>query len=205
MFADACCEGNIKVARTILSSNRLSSSQTRALQTILSSLARYRDSSQTIQKRVHNAIDMVGYTLTIHNHKEIRDMTRHMENLAQENRDLTEKMKDMTQETSVVTKKLQELTQVTVDDSAIVNIITIVSAVYIPGGFVATIFGMNFFEFNDDTRNIMIGNDFWIFIVIWLVLIVITGGLFVGVWWVKKRNSGRRRDGNYEKVMISTA
>jgi hypothetical protein len=63
-------------------------------------------------------------------------MTRHMENLAQENRDLTERMKDLAQETSLVTKKLQELQQNTVDDSAIVKIITLVSAVYLPGSFV---------------------------------------------------------------------
>jgi hypothetical protein len=63
-------------------------------------------------------------------------MTRHMENLAQENRDLTERMKDLAQETSVVTKKLQELQQHTVGESAIVSVITIVSAVYLPGSFV---------------------------------------------------------------------
>ena len=39
-------------------------------------------------------------------------------------RDMTEQMKNLAQETGAVTKKLQELTQNTVDDSAVVSIIT---------------------------------------------------------------------------------
>jgi uncharacterized membrane protein YhaH (DUF805 family) len=66
---------------------------------------------------------------------------------------------------------------------------------------------MNFFDFNGDTQNIMIGKDFWIFIVIWLLLIAFNGGLFVAVIWVKKRNSGQRQqqDNTFEKALISRA
>lgn len=63
-------------------------------------------------------------------------MTRHMENLAQENRDLIEGMRNLAQETSIVTKRLQELQQDSVDDSGIVNIITLASVIYLPGSFV---------------------------------------------------------------------
>lgn len=52
-------------------------------------------------------------------------------------RDATNEMRNLAKETSQVTKRLKELTENTVDDSAIVRIITIVSAVYLPGSFVA--------------------------------------------------------------------
>lgn len=56
--------------------------------------------------------------------------------LDREIRDMTEQMKNLAQETSEVTRKLQQLTQHTVDDSAVVSVITIVSAIYLPGSFV---------------------------------------------------------------------
>ena len=72
-------------------------------------------SCKVLQERITNVIELVGYTLTLHNQletgkldKEIRDMTR----------------------------KLQDLSQKSVDDSTIVKLITILSAVYLPGSFV---------------------------------------------------------------------
>jgi len=59
-------------------------------------------------------------------------------------RDMTEQMKNLAQETGVVTKKLQELTQNTVDDSAVVSIITIASAIYLPGSFVGVSFPLSY-------------------------------------------------------------
>jgi Mg2+ and Co2+ transporter CorA len=58
-------------------------------------------------------------------------------NLDREIRDMTKQMTTLAEETGAVTKKLHELTRNTVDDSAIVSIITIVSAIYLPGSFVS--------------------------------------------------------------------
>ena len=70
----------------------------------------------------------VGYTLTTHHQivaakvdKEVRDLTSDMKKLTQNTVELTEEMKGITEEN--------------VDDSVTVKVITIVSAVYIPGSF----------------------------------------------------------------------
>jgi hypothetical protein len=75
----------------------------------------YLASCESLQERIKNLIELVGYTLTLHNQletgkldKEVRDMTR----------------------------TLRDLTQTNVDDSAIVRLITIVSAIYLPGSFI---------------------------------------------------------------------
>jgi hypothetical protein len=58
----------------------------------------------------------VGYTLTLHNQLESAKVEKKIH-------DLTEGLKDLTQDT--------------VDDSATVKVITFVSAVYLPGSFIA--------------------------------------------------------------------
>ena len=54
----------------------------------------------------------------------------------QELQNLTREMKTHIRDTGEVTLKLKNLTENTVDDSAIVRIITIISAIYLPGSFV---------------------------------------------------------------------
>ena len=94
-----------------------------------------------------------------------------------------------------MTQRLHQLTKSTVDDSATVKIITFVSAVYLPGSFIAvsisltvaeqnvadylqTLLGMNLFVFEDETSRLKISPDFWIFIVLWLPLTLMTGGVY---------------------------
>lgn len=50
---------------------------------------------------------------------------------------------------------------------------------------------MNFFVFNEQTREIVIARDFWIFIATWLPLTLITMGVYVLIvyfdrWWKGK-------------------
>jgi hypothetical protein len=61
-------------------------------------------------------VEQVGYTLTLHNQLEAANIDRQLLEL---------------------TDGLKRLTQDTVDDSATVKIITFVSAVYLPGSFIA--------------------------------------------------------------------
>lgn len=64
-------------------------------------------------------------------------MTREMRKLAERNRDVMVKIQDLTEQNGEVMGKVRELTQNTVDDSAVVSVITVVSAIYLPGSFVA--------------------------------------------------------------------
>lgn len=105
-----------------------------------------------------------------------------------------------------MTQRLHQLTKSTVDDSATVKIITFVSAVYLPGSFIAvsisltvaeqnvadysqTLLGMNLFVFEDETSRLKISPDFWIFIVLWLPLTLMTGGVYA---FIKSRPKSKK-------------
>jgi len=112
-------------------------------------------------------------------------------------------------ETAKVTKELKNLTQDTVDDSVTVQVITLVSAIYLPGSFVGvscsisippgessnmrpkTLYGMNFFLFNSESSSIIIAQDFWIFIATWLPLTFLTGAIYIFFIWMHARRNDK--------------
>ena len=47
---------------------------------------------------------------------------------------------------------------------------------------------MNFFAFDTDAKRIAIGNDFYIFIVLWLGLTLLTGAAFGITYWAKRKH-----------------
>jgi hypothetical protein len=119
----------------------------------------------------------------------------------QELQALTREMETHIKNTGEVTLKLKDLTENTVDDSAIVRIITIISAIYLPGSFVGvsflsvlcvhadicqSIFGSNYFSFNETTRRIAIARDFWVFALLWLGLTLLTAAVYMYTY-VRKR------------------
>ncbi|KAI8629047.1 hypothetical protein F5Y19DRAFT_88008 [Xylariaceae sp. FL1651] len=171
IFASGCCTSNLKIVECLERAGSAISGSPGTFSSMKAMLAEYIDSSKGLQARIRNTIDLIGYTLTLHNQLETARFDREI-------RDMTQEMKNLAQETSTITKKLKELAQNTVDDSAIVRIITIVSAFYLPGSFLGTIFGMNFFDFDMNQQRIAIANDFWIFVIFWVVLTFLTGGLF---------------------------
>lgn len=146
--------------------------------------------------------DKVGYTLTLHNQLETAKVDSEL-------RDMTKELQKLTQDTVDLTTEMRKLTQDTVDDSVTVKIITLLSAIYIPGSFVGvrivslphysnlaadyvkTMFGMNFFVFNPVQKRIVIAHDFWIFIATWLPLTLLTAGLYVLIVWLDARSNGK--------------
>ena len=85
--------------------------------------------------------------------------------------------------------------------------ITLLTLFYLPGSFVAvslgkllalidspadrdaqTLYGMNFFGFNPHTRRLEMADDFWIFVVTWLLLSLLT---FLGYGALLIRNRPR--------------
>ncbi|ETS76549.1 hypothetical protein PFICI_11936 [Pestalotiopsis fici W106-1] len=185
MFATACCQSTMTVTANVPTLHSHFKKELQSFASVQGVLDDFVTSSASLQGRVRNAIEMVVNTLAMRNHLEATK-------LDQEMRDLTWEMKRSGQETAIITKKLQELTENTVDDSAIVRLITIVSAFYLPGSFVATLFGMNFFNFDD--KSIAISRDFWVFVVAWTVLTLLTGGLFYASYQRKKRKQKHTDD-----------
>ncbi|GLA78427.1 hypothetical protein AtubIFM55763_011157 [Aspergillus tubingensis] len=113
---------------------------------------------------------IAGYTLSLHNQLETARVDREL-------RDLTSSL-----------KRLQEDNM---NDSAAVKVITFVSAIYLPGSFIVSLYGMNFFVFDEDLRQIVIAKDFWVFLATWLPLTMVTGLIYVLIvwfdaWWKRK-------------------
>jgi len=181
--ARACCTSNLEVVQKLKHNLfRVGDIDMEPQETILKDFI---NSADALQSRIRNAIDLVGYTLTLHQQletakvdKELRDMTRNLGLVTEEMKSLTEDMKNLTQDT--------------VDDSTTVKIITFVSAVYLPGSFVGTLYGMNFFAFDTVSKNIIIARDFWIFIATWLPLTLITGALYMAVLYFDRRAKGKQ-------------
>jgi len=104
-----------------------------------------------------------------------------------------------------LTEGLKKLTEDTVDDSATVKIITFLSAIYLPGSFIGvsicatpisvmhclyylkTLYGMNFFLFDQETKKLQVSPDFWIFVATWIPLTLITGGIYMLILFFDSR------------------
>jgi len=177
LFAKACCSSNLDIVEKLKNSAIGSLKDASSLNAQETILRGYVESSGVLEGRIRNAIDLVGYTLTLHNQLETA-------NVDQELRDMTKELRD-------VTKQLRDLTQNTVDDSATVKIITYVSAFYLPGSFIASIYGMNFFVFDTVSATITIAHDFWIFVATWLPLTFITGAIYVLTLFFDARRKGK--------------
>lgn len=200
--AQVCCRGNLELVEKLKAATASGTLTTAggALKQIVmeyeamgTELHGYLASCDELIPRIRNAIDLVcirknelplhnfrditetdkmqaGYTLSLHNQldtakidRELRDLIGHLEMLQRDS----------------------------VDDSAAVKIITFVSAVYLPGSFIVSLYGMNFFVFDTDARQIVIAHDFWIFIATWLPLTLATGLIYVLIvwfdaWWKRK-------------------
>ncbi|KAF3311892.1 hypothetical protein TWF173_007977 [Orbilia oligospora] len=50
-------------------------------------------------------------------------------------------------------------------DTKMVAFITIITAIFLPATFIASIFGTNFFDFDGDTKELVVGKNFWIYFV----------------------------------------
>lgn len=83
-----------------------------------------------------------------------------------------------------------KLTMSTVDDSATVRVVTLVTLVYLPFSFMASIFGMNFFRMGN-SNNVVISSEFWIYIVISIPVTVAT--MMCWRWWKGRQDAIREK------------
>jgi len=89
-----------------------------------------------------------------------------------------------------INHNIWSLTKDSVDDNATVRLVTIVTLLYLPASFVASILGMNLFAFQSaDSSDFQISKQFWIFIVLTVPLTLIT----VGSWVVLARKRRKQR------------
>ncbi|OCK91162.1 uncharacterized protein K441DRAFT_642086 [Cenococcum geophilum 1.58] len=92
-----------------------------------------------------------------------------------------------------INNNMLSLTQDAVDDSATVRVVTVVTLVYLPASFVASLLGTNLFVFQTiQGSGFQVSAQFWIFIVITIPLTILT----VGGWCLytnNRRNLKRKR------------
>lgn len=124
-FTSACCLSNLEALRSICKSR---GDSTRDMHTSMLPMAEtmingYIQDSKSLQDGIDNTIELISYTLAVHNQEETAKLDKETRNLAEE--------------TSRVTVELKSINESSANDSAIISIITILSAIYVPGSFVA--------------------------------------------------------------------
>jgi len=92
-----------------------------------------------------------------------------------------------------INRNIWSLTKDTVDDSATVRLVTIVTLLYLPASFVCSFLGMNLFTFQtSDGSGFAISEQFWVFFIVTIPLTLIT----VGSWAImtRKRRKQKKKD-----------
>ncbi|PMD57524.1 uncharacterized protein K444DRAFT_644408 [Hyaloscypha bicolor E] len=98
-----------------------------------------------------------------------------------------------------INRNIWSLTKDTVDDSATVRLITIVTLIFLPASFVTSFLGMNLFTFQtSDGSGFAISRQFWIFVLMTVSLTFIT----VGSWMIMSRKRRKQKNRNEQ---MSTA
>jgi Mg2+ and Co2+ transporter CorA len=88
-----------------------------------------------------------------------------------------------------ISSRMLHLTRESVDDNATVKVITVCTLVYLPASFMATFFGMNFFEFGTERDIIRFSPSFWVYVAATVPLTILT----VGAWYMYKFRHERRK------------
>ena len=130
VFARACCAGNLDLVERLEHCFAESSCSRHILDKHSTKFGGYIASADSLAERIQNLIDLVGYTLSLYNQLESAKVEKELRDLTVESAKVGKELRDLT-------GSLNKLTQDTVDDSATVKIITFVSAVYLPGSFIA--------------------------------------------------------------------
>ncbi|KAH7091633.1 hypothetical protein FB567DRAFT_278455 [Paraphoma chrysanthemicola] len=92
-----------------------------------------------------------------------------------------------------------EIALATNQDSKVMRSISLVTMVFLPGTFFATVFSMTFFDWFDDSGKTRVSSYLWIYVVV----TVFFTGITIGLWYffVMSRRTGRFK-GDEEKVRV---
>jgi len=89
-----------------------------------------------------------------------------------------------------INDKMLDLTNDTVDDSATVKVVTVVTLIYLPSSFISSFLGMNPFSFQTaDSPRFTISNQFWTFVILSVPLTVLT----LTSWHIFSRRRTKQR------------
>ncbi|KAK7714846.1 hypothetical protein SLS63_011581 [Diaporthe eres] len=122
-LASGHCMSNLAVVQSIRQSKQTNKeiSDQQKLSSAQRTIESCVKNSQLLKDRIDNTIELISCTLTIHSHEEAAK--------------LVHEIKVLTEETSSVTKKLTQIAENSAHSGEIIRVITIVSAIYLPGSF----------------------------------------------------------------------
>ncbi|PQE24618.1 Mg2+ transporter -like Zinc transport protein [Rutstroemia sp. NJR-2017a BVV2] len=101
-------------------------------------------------------------------------------------------MKKLTEQGIEENRLVKRLTQQTTRDTKAMKIIALVSAIFIPATFMATLFGSNFFIYSEDQNKLTVASNFWVYIVFTAGL----SGTVITMWMLWKQWGVKRHKGN---------
>ncbi|KAF2490695.1 hypothetical protein BU16DRAFT_565631 [Lophium mytilinum] len=135
----------------------------------------YQSSTESIGIRLKGLIKLVADTLSLRN----QSSAAASQKIALDHQRIATDISD----------RVLVLTQDSVDDNSVIRLVTLVGMFYLPSSFVASIFGMNFFDFDSQTSSIRIATDFWIYLVVTVPLTALTAA---GWWLAADRQKDKR-------------
>ncbi|KAL9044575.1 MAG: hypothetical protein Q9214_002296 [Letrouitia sp. 1 TL-2023] len=148
------CKSALSIVQMLQSIPETKFEQEWTLQPYSDRLGDFVESLSALAARINNTIDLAAYFLDLKNQETAVEMNRAM----------------------------SELTSKTNKDTTSVKWITYLTVIYLPASFVATLYGMNLFEFDENSRQLVIAKDFWIYLATWLPLTFFT---FLGYLMLK--------------------
>ncbi|OOF94503.1 hypothetical protein ASPCADRAFT_397324 [Aspergillus carbonarius ITEM 5010] len=99
-----------------------------------------------------------------------------------------------------INQSMLKLTDEGFDDNATVKVVTLVTLIYLPASFVATILGMNLFDFASE--KLSISRQFWIFIVLAVPLTLLTLAMWYFVTQRQLRNRQKMKSKKKEEELM---
>jgi len=136
-------------------------------------LTALRTSGIGLQKRIHGALSLLRDTLQLKHQLELAKINRNLLRLQREN----------------------------VDDNETVKVITIVTLIYLPASFVATLLGTNLFYFNPKTSSMRIAENFWWYVALFIPLTFVT----ILAWYLRTTSSRERRRRREQEMQVMDA
>ncbi|OJD38959.1 magnesium transport protein transmembrane region [Diplodia corticola] len=146
-----------------------------ALKTVMIRLEGYQTSAEALELRVQGILRLVTDALNVKN----QTAAAKVQKFAADNQAVS----------TEISKGVYALAMDSVDDSTIARIVTLATLIYLPASFVASLFGMNFFDFDEGSRRMNISKDAWIYLLVTIPLTAVTGL----AWWCAARRQRMKR------------
>ncbi|KAL1614366.1 hypothetical protein SLS54_009793 [Diplodia seriata] len=146
-----------------------------ALAALMVRLVGYQTAAKALELRIQGILRLVTDALNVKN----QNAAARVQKFAADNQAVS----------TEISKGVYALARDSVDDSTIARIVTLATLIYLPASFVASLFGMNFFDFDEESDRMKISKDAWIYLLVTVPLTAVTGL----AWWHAARIQRMKR------------